>query len=145
MNINNERSVLITDVGSTTTKAVFVENKKGELHFAGEVNVPTTVEKPTEDVKIGVLEAARRLEGKIGEKFISDDGIVVPYLTTSSAGGGLQILVFGLSSTETGRVAEMTAYGAGGVILKTFTIDDQIRAVDKMRLIHELHPDLVLM
>jgi len=145
MELDRQQYILLTDVGSTTTKAVLVENRKDTLHFAGEVNVPTTVEKPTEDVKIGVKEAAQRLEEKTGIKITKKKGIAIPYLTTSSAGGGLQILVFGLSSTETGRVAQMTAHGAGGVILKTLTIDDRIRAVDKMRLIRQVHPDMVLM
>ncbi|MBN2379736.1 glutamate mutase L [candidate division WOR-3 bacterium] len=146
MKLEKEKYILVTDVGSTTTKAVLIVNQKGKLHILGGYNVPTTVEKPAEDVKIGVGESARKLQATTKVQILNKDGhIAIPYLTTSSAGGGLQILVFGLSSTETGRVAQMTAYGAGGVILKTLTVDDQIRAVDKMRLIRQLHPDMVLM
>lgn len=145
MRLQDAKLILVTDVGSTTTKALLIAREGDKFRFAGELEVPTTVEKPAEDVKIGVLESVRGLEQKTGTKLLADGKIAIPYLTTSSAGGGLQILVFGLSALETGRAAEMTAYGAGGVILRTFTIDDQIPAVDKMRLIRELHPDLILM
>jgi len=143
--LRDAKLILVTDVGSTTTKALLIAREGDKFRFAGELEVPTTVEKPAEDVKIGVLESVRGLEQKTGTTLLADGKIAIPYLTTSSAGGGLQILVFGLSALETGRAAQMTAYGAGGVILRTFTIDDQIPAVDKMRLIRELHPDLILM
>ncbi len=145
MDLSKCEHVLVTDIGSTTTKALLIARDGDKYRFAGELEVPTTVEKPAEDVKIGLIESVRRLEQKTGTKILTGGRIAIPYLTTSSAGGGLQILVFGLSAVETGRAAEMTAYGAGGVILQTFTIDDQIPAVDKMRLIRELHPDLILM
>ncbi len=145
MSINN-RYIVITDIGSTTTKGLLLEQVDGILRFIAEDNVPTTVEKPNEDVKIGLRELMKRLEQKTNLSLTDDqDRIKVTYLTTSSAGGGLQILVFGLSAVETGSIAEMTAYGAGGVILKTFTVDDHILPIDKMRLMQELHPDMVLM
>lgn len=145
MELSKYEHVLVTDIGSTTTKALLIARAGDKYRFAGELEVPTTVEKPAEDVKIGLIEAVKGLEQKTGIRLLKAGKIAVPYVTTSSAGGGLQILVFGLSAVETGRAAEMTAYGAGGVILRTFTIDDQIPAVDKMRLIRELHPDLILM
>ncbi|MCK5065262.1 MAG: glutamate mutase L, partial [Candidatus Fermentibacteraceae bacterium] len=55
------------------------------------------------------------------------------------------MLVFGLTSTETGRIAENTACGAGGVILRTITIDDELQAAEKMFYIQELHPDMILL
>lgn len=140
------KHILITDVGSTTTKALLLVQEAETFKFLTEVNVPTTVEKPHEDVKIGLMNAIAQLEAKTGVSIKSTNGsLKIPFLTTSSAGGGLQIMVFGVTSVETGRVAEMTAYGAGGVILKTFTIDDGIPPIHKMRLIHELHPDLILL
>ncbi|MEW6687056.1 MAG: glutamate mutase L [Candidatus Edwardsbacteria bacterium] len=146
MILNQFKHILITDIGSTTTKAVLVGSENDAGHFLDETNIPTTVEKPCEDVKIGLLTAVRLLQKKTKVRLVSEEGkIVIPYLTTSSAGGGLQILVFGLSAVDTGKLANMTAYGAGGVILKTFTIDDLVPDVTKMRLIQELHPDLILM
>ncbi|MCD4734064.1 glutamate mutase L, partial [bacterium] len=145
VNITDSRHILITDIGSTTTKALLISRNADRYDFSAIAKSPTTVEKPFEDVKIGLLRAVKSIETETGIELIRDNKISVPYLTTSSAGGGLQILVFGNSAIETGRIAQMTANGAGGVILRTLTIDDQILAVDKMRFIQELNPDLVLM
>ncbi len=146
MSVTQSEYVLITDIGSTTTKALLLGNKNGKFIFLGQAEVPTTVEKPFEDVKTGILSAARKLEEDHGVKLVDSNALVnAAYLTTSSAGGGLQMLVFGLTKSDTGHVAGITAHGAGGVILRTLTIDDEILPVDKMRLIRDLHPDLILM
>lgn len=46
-------------LGSTTTKALLIHDDKGKPHFADALDVPTTVEKPNEDVKIGYLMLSR--------------------------------------------------------------------------------------
>lgn len=147
MHQRNTGMLLITDIGSTTTKALLLtRGSDNKLRFVSMADVPTTVEKPDEDVCIGVSRAVRMLESQTGEVLSRGKGMPsIPYLTTSSAGGGLQMLVFGLTSTETGRIAENTACGAGGVILRTITIDDELPAVEKMMYIQDLHPDMILL
>jgi uncharacterized protein (TIGR01319 family) len=139
--------LIITDVGSTTTKALLLKRAENNtLHFVTSSDVPTTVEKPFEDVCIGVSQAVRKLESLTGEKLSRGGGMPsVPYLSTSSAGGGLQMIVFGLTSIETGRIAENTASNAGGVILKTISIDDDLQAVQQMLAIQNLHPDMIML
>ena len=141
-----ESHLFITDIGRTTTKGLLLEAEGDRFHFLDQIDTPTTVEKPEEDVRVGLSRLAEEIESKSGIELTGGDSLFsVPYLTTSSAGGGLQILVFGLSSVETGTVAQMTALGAGGVILKTFTVDDKISPVEKMRIMGEIHPDMILM
>ena len=53
------RSVIATDCGSTTTKAILIEKKNGEYRLACRGEAPTTVEAPVEDVTRGVLNAVR--------------------------------------------------------------------------------------
>ena len=143
---DSNKYFLITDVGSTTTKALLLENYEGKLKYKCEANVATTVEKPFEDVKIGLYRAIEQISNSTGLEIMDDDKkISIPYFSTSSAGGGLQMLVFGLTKTETGRVAQMAAYGAGGVILDTFTADDKVSNLEKMTRIRELKPDMILM
>ena len=138
--------VLIADVGSTTTKVVLLERENGVFHLAGDAESPTTVEKPDEDVKIGLIRAFRKLEEATGKTLVTDSGKPkVPFFATSSAGGGLQVMAFGISSTDTGKAAEMTVFGAGGIILQTFTVDDGLTVIHKMRQIRALHPDMILM
>ena len=56
------QSILATDCGSTTTKAILIElvDEEYRLQFRGEA--PTTVESPFEDVTRGVLNAVMEVE-----------------------------------------------------------------------------------
>jgi uncharacterized protein (TIGR01319 family) len=138
--------VFLTDVGSTMTKGLLLTRRDGAYRVAAAAAVPTTVEKPSEDVCLGVRAAAEAVGRQAGLNLLDERAApIIPYLTTSSAGGGLQMLVLGLTSTDTGRIAQMAAQAAGGVILRTFTIDDRTPIIHRMRLIRDLHPDLILM
>ena len=105
-------TVLVTDCGSTTTKAVLIERKGDVYRQTCRGEAPTTVEAPFEDVTRGVLNAIAEVEelsGRTildGERFRTpsqgDDGIDL-YLSTSSAGGGLQMMVAGAVKNMTGR------------------------------------------
>ena len=144
--LSDERFILIADIGSTTTKGLLLELKDGKYYFKAVSNAPTTVERPHEDVNIGLNNAIKILEEKSGMTLAEPDGrLAVPFLATSSAGGGLQMLVFGLTKAETGKAAEATAYGAGAVITGSFAVDDGMLEMEKMRMIREIHPDMILM
>src|SRR5512137_2298115 len=101
---NKLKVILVTDCGSTTTKAILIEHKNGEFRQTIRGEAPTTVEKPFEDVTKGVLNAVREVEELSGRKILSGDDIITPakgnegvdiYMSTSSAGGGLQMMVAG--------------------------------------------------
>lgn len=141
--------IIITDVGSTTTKAILVDIDDNHAKLVGLANSPTTVEKPFEDVKFGILKAIKGLETETGEKLLKNEDKLefldeIKYLTTSSAGGGLQILVVGLTKVESAAKAEKTALGAGGVILETIAIDDKRSVLEQMEIIQGVHPDIIL-
>jgi uncharacterized protein (TIGR01319 family) len=143
--LKNKDHILIADIGSTTTKGLLLEKRDGKYYFKAVSNAPTTVEHPHEDVNVGLNSAVKILEEKSGISLTGPDGkLTVPFLATSSAGGGLQVIVFGLTKSETGKAVEATAYGAGAVISGSFTVDDGIQEMDKMRIIRELHPDMIL-
>jgi len=94
--------IIATDCGSTTTKAILIE-KKGDTYrqtFRGEA--PTTVEAPFEDVTKGVLNSITEVEELSGRKILDGEKIITPnsgntgvdiYVSTSSAGGGLQQMI----------------------------------------------------
>ena len=68
------RSVIATDCGSTTTKAILIEkNAKGEYRLTCRGEAPTTVEAPVEDVTRGVVNAIREIQELRGRKFLRDD------------------------------------------------------------------------
>ena len=139
------KHLLIVDIGSTTTKGLLLENKEGKFIFNSQFDAPTTVEKPFEDVNVGLEKVILSLEEKSSVKiYDTEKKIQIPFLATSSAGGGLQVLLFGLTKSDTGKAVEASAYGAGAVIMETFTVDDKVPEMDKMRMIRELHPDMIL-
>ena len=99
------RSILATDCGSTTTKAILIEYINGEYRLSFRGEAPTTVEAPFEDVTRGVLNATMEVEELSGRKLIDGENIITPqkdnsgvdiYISTSSAGGGLQMMVAGV-------------------------------------------------
>ena len=147
--------ILVTDVGSTTTKARFFSNKSGEWRFVVAGEAPTTVEAPYEDVTMGVQTAVREIEELTGHKILAPDGsgITVPYeqgagvdlyCTTSSAGGGLQMMVGGFIKAITAESANRAALGAGSIVMDVFAEDDGRAPYQKIRRIRSLRPDMIL-
>ncbi len=145
--------ILITDIGSTTTKAIFIKNENDNFVFKDVINFPTTVEKPSEDVKIGVFNAIKEIEKQHNVQILKQDSEPANmrfkdntlYLTTSSAGGGLQILVIGLTLFDSAGTAARAALGAGGIILETFAIDDKRTILQQMQMMKIMRPDIILM
>jgi uncharacterized protein (TIGR01319 family) len=136
--------VCITDVGSTTTKAIlFRRGADGWEHFRREA--PTTVEKPHENVSVGVLEAMRALETESGETLLRDGAPCVPYLSTSSAGGGLAMVVTGLVRNLTADTADRVALGAGAIVLDVICMNDGRSAYRQIEDLKRLRPDMVLL
>ena len=148
------KSILATDCGSTTTKAVLIE-KVGEeyrLKFRGEA--PTTVEAPFEDVTKGVLNAVMEVEELSGRKLLDGDNIITPqkgdvgvdiYVSTSSAGGGLQMMVAGVVKAMTGESAERAALGAGSIVMDVMASNDGRKPHEKISRIRQLRPDMILL
>ena len=149
--------ILATDVGSTTTKArFFMKNEEGEWRFLVAGEAPTTVETPYEDVTLGVRNAVREIEELTSYKILSEEasGIVVPfdgergvdlYCTTSSAGGGLQMMVAGNVKSITAESANRAALGAGAIVMDVIAIDDGREDYEKIRRIRTLRPDMILL
>jgi len=149
--------ILATDVGSTTTKArLFKKTEKGEWRFVVAGETPTTVEAPYEDVTMGVKNAVREIEELTGHKILVEDGegIITPYngvsgvdlyCTTSSAGGGLQMMVTGVIKRMTGESAERSALGAGAIVMEIFATNDKRPIHRKIQQIRNLRPDMILM
>ncbi len=149
-----KKHLLITDVGSTTTKALFLtKSEDGEFRIREIEAAGTTVEKPLEDVNIGVYQAIRKIEQKHSVALLAENATQTQpqfnqdtlYISTSSAGGGLQILVIGLTMFDSASSGKRCAYGAGGVLLDTFAIDDKRSSLEQMQAMGVLHPDIILM
>jgi len=149
------RSILATDCGSTTTKAILIEKRDGEYRLVTRGEAPTTVEAPFDDVTIGVLNATREVEDLTGRILIENGTILTPqrneregvdlYLSTSSAGGGLQMMVMGVVRQMSAESAQRAALGAGAIIMDVIAIDDGRKDYQKIQCLRELRPDIVLL
>ena len=148
--------ILVTDVGSTTTKARLFNKQNGDWRFLVAGEAPTTVEAPYEDVTMGVRNAVREVEELTGLRILSVDGSYIEepyngkvgvdcYCTTSSAGGGLQMMVTGVVKKMTAESANRAALGAGAIVMDVISIDDGRLAHEKIRHIRNIRPDMILM
>ena len=148
------KSILATDCGSTTTKAILIENINGEYRLTFRGEAPTTVEAPFEDVTKGVLNAVIEIEELSGRKIIDSEKIITPskddsgvdiYISTSSAGGGLQMMVAGVVKSMSGESAERAALGAGSIVMDVMASNDGRLPHEKIKRIRDLRPDMILL
>jgi uncharacterized protein (TIGR01319 family) len=105
-------AVLLIDFGSTWTKLTAVSLSSEAL--LGSAAAFTTVEK---DINIGLQEAMKQLESKIGPQEYDD------IWACSSAAGGLRMQVSGLVPELTAEAARMAALGAGAKIDRVFSYE----------------------
>lgn len=160
--------VLATDCGSTTTKAVLFEKTPDGWRQTFRGEAPTTVEKPVADVTIGARNAFREVEELSGKKLLASSSESIEkrgengsppflfrdpstpehgidlYVSTSSAGGGLQMIVAGVVASMTTESAERAALGAGAIVMDAISIDDGREQYERVQKIRHLRPDIVL-
>ena len=146
--------ILATDCGSTTTKAILIEKVGGEYRQTYRGEAPTTVEEPAADVTMGVINSVTEVGELAGRKLIGDDGQVIRpatdgqgcdiYISTSSAGGGLQMMVAGVVREMTAASAKRAALGAGAIVMDTIATNDKRLPHEQIQRIRELRPDMIL-
>ncbi len=146
--------IIATDCGSTTTKAILIEKKNGEYRQTFRGEAPTTVEAPFEDVTRGVLNSIQEIEELSGRKILDGDNIIMEsnekdgvdaYISTSSAGGGLQMMVAGAIKTMTAESAQRAALGAGAIVMDILASNDKRLPHQKIERIRQLRPDMILL
>lgn len=155
MNFNkNIKVILATDCGSTTTKAILIELIDDEYRLTHRGEAPTTVEAPFEDVTRGVINSITELEELSSRKILKDENMIYPskdrsgidvYISTSSAGGGLQMMVSGVVKNMTGESAQRAALGAGAIVMDILASNDKRLYHEKVKRIRDLRPDMVLL
>ncbi len=152
--MNEPASILATDCGSTTTKAILFERRAEGYRLAFRGEAPTTVEAPFDDVTVGVVNAVTEVEELSGRTLLENGAIVRPargdrgvdlYVSTSSAGGGLQMMVAGVVRSMTAQSAERAALGAGAIVMDTIASNDKRRAHEQIERIRQLRPDIILL
>src|SRR5437868_5191178 len=148
-------TILATDSGSTTTKAILIEKQGDEYRLVTRGESPTTVEAPFDDVTVGVTNAMREVEELASGTYLEGGKVLTPargprqgadlYLSTSSAGGGLQMTVAGVVKAMSAESAQRAALGAGAIIMDVIAVDDGRQEYQKVERIRALRPDMILM
>ncbi len=151
----NINVILATDCGSTTTKAILIQKVDGQYRQTHRGEAPTTVEEPVADVTVGVTNAVTEVGELAGRKLIDENGEVIRpasgdvgcdiYISTSSAGGGLQMMVTGVIAEMTAASAKRAALGAGAIVMDTIATNDKRQPYQRIERIRELRPDMMLM
>ena len=152
------QTIVATDCGSTTTKAILIEKIGEEYRQTYRGEAPTTVEAPFEDVTRGVLNAIAEIEELSGRKILDGEKIMTPsgvggnpkagvdiYISTSSAGGGLQMMVAGVVQSMTAESAQRCALGAGAIVMDVLSSNDGRLPHEKIERIRSLRPDMILL
>jgi uncharacterized protein (TIGR01319 family) len=146
--------ILATDCGSTTTKAILIQRIDGVYRQTHRGEAPTTVEAPFADVTVGVLNAVTEVQELAGRRLIDDNGRIIRpataeagcdiYISTSSAGGGLQMMVAGVVREMTAESAKRAALGAGAIVMDVIASNDKRKPHEQIQRIRELRPDIML-
>jgi len=150
----NVTVILATDCGSTTTKAILIQKVEGVYRQTHRGEAPTTVEEPFADVTMGVLNSVTEVAELADRKLIDDNGRIIQpatenegcdlYISTSSAGGGLQMMVAGVVAEMTAASAKRAALGAGAIVMDVIASNDKRRPHEQIQRIRELRPDMIL-
>lgn len=126
-------AVLLIDFGSTFTKVTAVNCDDATV--LGRVQTPTTVKT---DVVIGLNEAIEQLVKQTGNSALKR----ARRLASSSAAGGLRLVVCGLVPRLTSEAARRAALGAGAKVVGTFSYS--LSKADIARIV-ETAPDILLL
>ena len=120
--------------------------------FRGES--PTTVEAPFEDVTRGVLNAFAEVEELSGRKILDGEKIITPaqgnvgvdvYVSTSSAGGGLQMMVAGAVKTMTAKAPSVQRSEQVQLLWTSLHPTTSAFLMKKIDRIRHLRPDMILL
>ncbi|HXY36842.1 MAG TPA: glutamate mutase L [Planctomycetaceae bacterium] len=155
MDLDKINVIFATDCGSTTTKAILIEKVGNGYRQTYRGEAPTTVEEPVADVTVGVINAASEVGELAGRRLVDEHGELIRpargnegcdiYISTSSAGGGLQMMVAGIVREMTAASAKRAALGAGAIVMDVIAANDKRLPHEQIQRIRELRPDMILL
>lgn len=149
-------SVLVLDLGSLQTRALFFDVVDGQYRFVASSMAATTVNAPYHDVREGVHTAVLQLQEITGRTFTDTEArIIVPTQPTgegvdrlviiSSVGPELQIVTMGLLDEVSVDSANRLAATTCSRIVESIGLNDRRRPEAQMDAILRASPDLIIL
>ena len=130
-----EVELLVYDVGSTYTKVSAFNRDGSNLMFIGRSQAPTTVD----NIEIGLKNACHNLASNLQwTKVLSSRT-----LATSSAAGGLRMVVMGYMPRVTAKAAKEVAMSAGARVLEIISHETPVDF--RLEVLQEIKPDIILL
>lgn len=149
-------SILAADCGSSFTRLFFIDRVEAGYAFVAQTIVPTTVAPPWSDLSIGVMQAIEEIEVITGRRFLDENGsLIAPeradqgvdlFVSTSSAGEPLRVILAGLMRQESVASLEQAALGSYVQVQAVIARDESGQRQsdeEKIDLIRQNHPDVV--
>jgi hypothetical protein len=153
-------SILVFDCGSTTTRALLIDQVNGEYRFVAEGTAPSTVEPPWNNVMASVQQAVAQLSEVMHWQFVDGQDHVI---TPERQGGGVDAVVAVTSASEplrlvlAGIMRDVSLSSARRALSTTYTVVEGVVSMDRrdgsllnddlegqVRLIQEIRPDAVV-
>lgn len=125
--------VILIDFGSTFTKSTVVDRKLQRVVYT--FRTPSTV---GTDASIGLRKCLDAISNAIGQEAMEQ----ADRLASSSAAGGLRMIVVGLTDSLSMTAGRNAAYGAGAKVLKAFS---GILTADDLQEIADIQPEILFL
>ncbi|MDY7041551.1 MAG: glutamate mutase L, partial [Chloroflexota bacterium] len=150
-------SILVADCGSTMTKASVIDLVEGQYRLLTQVEVPSTVEAPWEDISQGVGHAVAQIERLAGHILFDEQGLLI---TPERAGGqGVDAFVITTSALPpprivlAGLVRELSLASAQRAVRSMYSDVVEVIALndaterrseeERIHLIQQAQPDII--
>jgi len=133
--------VLLLEIGSIQTKAILLMIKDGNLKIVGKSRGKTTVEHEELAVRYGVEQVLDLLTAQCGVELADIDKVYI----SSSAGGGLQMVVAGVVKTMTAESAWRAALGTGAIVTEVIHGGSAISQPERLNTLKKTNPDIILL
>ena len=148
-------SLMVVDVGSVSTRAIFFDLVDGQYRFIATGSAPTTAVYPYSNVSEGVRLALDQLQTITGRTFIDDNQqLIIPspgdgtgvdrFAATISVGEPLKVVIVGLLEDVSLESARRLARSEYTNIVQAISLNDRRRTDTRINTILRARPDLII-
>lgn len=149
-------SLLVVDVGATTTRAAYFDVVEGVYRFIAAGQAPSAAEAPYRDIGLGVRAAIESVQAVTGKSFLdADQRLVMPsqpngsgvdsFAATLSAGPPIRTVIVGLLSDVSMESARRLAESTYSRIVERIDLSDRRQADEQIDALLRARPDLVIL